>query len=453
MKRQRIEDAGGVRPRGGLGSGNSKTSIKQEIEGGSKGRGELDKQKHQRAGRKASQKTPTEKHRFGRVMDQVPCRNKARFSTVSIALPGSIVTNCQTKELQTYLVGQIARAATIWHVDEVVVFDDKLSAVHKFKIKQRQTKGRHEDEPNTTGTKPTDADKDNPHQNRPPPSESHEFMARVLQFCECPQYLRRHFFPMHIDLQFAGLLAPVDAPHHVRVEDRSKYREGLVLEKVGSGPDAGSLVNCGIRNRFVEIDKRLTPGIRCTVKLSPTSYGSPGVMKGEVVSPSAPKEDDGTYWGYTTRLSRSLHAVFEECPYEGGYDLKIGTSERGDQNVESKTYDIPNFKHALIVFGGVAGLEECVDADESLRLPGSLSRKLFDQWVNICPFQGSRTIRTEEAVMIGLSKLSPLLASKAQAIDVTQMAHTDRNDEVELNDGGISDETSESELNDDGASD
>lgn len=103
-------------------------------------------------------------------------------------------------------------------------------------------------------------------------------------------------------------------------------------------------------------------------------------MKGEVVSPSAPREDDGTYWGYTTRLSRSLHAVFEECPYEGGYDLKIGTSERGDQNVDSKTYDVPNFEHALIVFGGVAGLEECVDADESIRLPGSLSRKLFDQW-------------------------------------------------------------------------
>jgi Putative RNA methyltransferase len=30
--------------------------------------------------------------------------------------------------------------------------------------------------------------------------------------------------------------------------------------------------------------------------------------------------------------------------------------------------------------------------------------------VNICPFQGSRTIRTEEAVLIGLAKLSPMLS-------------------------------------------
>jgi predicted SPOUT superfamily RNA methylase MTH1 len=31
--------------------------------------------------------------------------------------------------------------------------------------------------------------------------------ARMLQYCECPQYLRRNFFPMHSDLQLAGLLA------------------------------------------------------------------------------------------------------------------------------------------------------------------------------------------------------------------------------------------------------
>lgn len=103
-------------------------------------------------------------------------------------------------------------------------------------------------------------------------------------------------------------------------------------------------------------------------------------MKGKVVSPATPREEDGTYWGYTTRLASSIQAVLEECPFEGGYDLKIGTSERGDQNIESKHYSIPKFSHALVVFGGVAGIQECVDADESIKLPGSESRKLFDQW-------------------------------------------------------------------------
>jgi Putative RNA methyltransferase len=54
-------------------------------------------------------------HRFGRVMDQPPCPNQPRTSTLSIAIPGSVVANCQTRELKTTLVGQIARASTIYH--------------------------------------------------------------------------------------------------------------------------------------------------------------------------------------------------------------------------------------------------------------------------------------------------------------------------------------------------
>lgn len=61
---------------------------------------------------------------------------------------------------------------------------------------------------------------------------------------------------MHPDLQFAGVLAPLDAPHHVRALDRSEFREGVVMEKMGTGDGkdaaAGSLVNCGIRNQPVQ---------------------------------------------------------------------------------------------------------------------------------------------------------------------------------------------------------
>jgi predicted SPOUT superfamily RNA methylase MTH1 len=191
----------------------------------------------------------------------------------------------------------------------------------------------------------------------------------------------------------------------------------------------------------------LSPGIRCTVQLDISSYGKSGQIKGKVVSPSAPREDNGTYWGYTTRLASSINAAIEECPFEDGYDLKIGTSERGNQNIESSDYSIPIFKHSLIVFGGVAGIEECVDADESIKLPGSESRKLFDHWVNVCPYQGSRTIRTEEAVLITLAKYSSLL----------QVAGDDNNKKqgkqpaqpevpvVDFTDDEPSDESSESE--------
>jgi len=117
------------------------------------------------------------------------------------------------------------------------------------------------------------------------------------------------------------------------------------------------------------------------VQLDVKEYGRPGKrMSGKVVSPSSPREDDGTYWGYQTRMADSLHKVFEECPFDGGYDVKIGTSERGDVSIDDKGISVPQFRHSLIVFGGVAGIEECVDADESHTLPGSQSKKLFDMW-------------------------------------------------------------------------
>lgn len=164
------------------------------------------------------------------------------------------------------------------------------------------------------------------------------------------------------------------------------------------------------------------------------------------MSPSAPREENGMYWGYTTRLASSIKEAIDDCPFEGGYDLKIGTSERGSQSVEGKRYSVAAFNHCLIVFGGVAGIEECVDADESIKLPGSESQKLFDQWVNICPFQGSRTIRTEEAVLITLAKYSPLLAAAGEGnVEMKKPAVQEEVPAVDFTDGEPSDESSVSE--------
>lgn len=172
-------------------------------------------------------------------------------------------------------------------------------------------------------------------------------------------------------------------------------------------------------------------------------------MRGTLVSPRLLTETDGTYWGYTVRLASSLQAIWNECPYSSGYDLKIGTSERGSSLVDATNFRVCSapYDHALIVFGGVAGIEECVDADESLKLSGSLSHSLFDLWVNVCPFQGSRTIRTEEAILISLAKLSPhLVASgrkKTTASTNNETTTTIEADAVTLrNRGDISDESS-----------
>ena len=46
-------------------------------------------------------------------------RKSGRSETLSVALPASIVENAQGGELKALLVGQMARALTIYGVDEV----------------------------------------------------------------------------------------------------------------------------------------------------------------------------------------------------------------------------------------------------------------------------------------------------------------------------------------------
>ena len=224
----------------------------------------------------------------------------------------------------------------------------------------------------------------------------------------------------------------------------------------------------------ISIDQKLQPGIRCTVQLDPVAYGKPGPLHGTVVSPNAVARTDGTYWGYTVRRADSIQAVLDQCPYpEGKYDLTIGTSERGHESVDDDDFTLVkpernssmiaqpqqpqrrHYQHALIVFGGVAGIEECVDADERMKLSGANSHELFDRWINVCPFQGSRTIRSEEAVLITLARLSPFLAKAAALPDPKQGGKkvTKTNDvspmAVKFSDEPISEESSDDDDNDD----
>ena len=120
----------------------------------------------------------------------------------------------------------------------------------------------------------------------------------------------------------------------------------------------------------------------------------------------------GFYWGYQVRKADSIRTIIENCPFDDDnhqakYDLVIGTSERGTSH--DKITEFPRFQHALIVFGGLQGLEKAFEREEG-RIT---SEQLFNFYINTCPQQGSRTIRTEEAILITLSCLREKLLTAA----------------------------------------
>ncbi|XP_046738655.1 putative methyltransferase C9orf114 homolog [Diprion similis] len=311
-------------------------------------------------------------------------------STVSIAVPGSILDNAQSPELRTYLAGQIARAACIYKIDEVIVFDDMGEV-----LEEEKKKLRHDE---TFGEVRVGCLQ----------------LARILQYLECPQYLRKYFFPLHKDLQYAGVLNPLDAPHHLRQQDESVFREGIVTNKpikVGRG----SQVNVGLLND-VTIDKVLASGLRVTVKI-PAEQKNPKKLKGIVVPPSMPRAHTGIYWGYSVRIANNLTQVITDSPYKEGYDLTIGTSDKGT-SVDDIASNSLAYNHVLIVFGGLTGLEAALEADPLLNEDDPSI--LFDKYLNVCPEQGSRTIRTEEAVLLSLGELRNKLMPKHPPLENPQ---------------------------------
>ncbi|XP_049795400.1 putative methyltransferase C9orf114 isoform X1 [Schistocerca nitens] len=322
--------------------------------------------------------------------------------TVSIAVPGTILENAQSQELRTYLAGQIARASCIYRIDEIIVFDD-ICVGDETKCETVQE---------ADGIKMT--------------RRSCTQLARILQYLECPQYLRRFFFPLHKDLEYAGLVNPLDAPHHLRKDEDFPFREGVTVKRPGK--PGRCVVNVGLQ-RDVIADRALLPGLRVTVRLLPPSHKEAKRTRAAIVSPVTPRAETGVYWGYTVRVASSLSAVFTQCPFEGGYDLTIGTSDKGTPASQLKRKQLSGYRHALIVFGGLQGLEAALENDEQLNV--EQPSLLFDHYVNTCPSQGTRTLRTEEALLISLAVLQKKLKTKAVPVQSQAVAaEEETNEEV-----------------------
>ena len=212
------------------------------------------------------------------------------------------------------------------------------------------------------------------------------------------------------------MLPSLDMPHHLKADHWCEYREGVTVRDnfKDESKDAQTLVETGWKAK-VYIQPDVPISTRVTVRMNEAQKFSE-FIDSTAVAPSAPREEQGWYWGYNVRVAESLSSVLTECPFDGGYDLTLGTSERGTPLSElGGEEEVPEFQHMLIVFGGVAGLEVAFMADKELqKLEVKEPKDLFDFWVNLVPSQGSRTIRTEEAIWLGLMGLKGVTTSKGR---------------------------------------
>ena len=83
--------------------------------------------------------------------------------------------------------------------------------------------------------------------------------------------------------------------------------------------------------------------------------------------------------------------------------MTVGVSEKATVSTEDVSFQLPKFRHGLVIFGGVKDLEQIVEGSDELDLAPADIPKLFDAYVNTCPARGSRTVRTEVGITRAIS--------------------------------------------------
>ncbi len=275
-----------------------------------------------------------------------------RGNTISIFIPVSILSDVSSPIEKTFKVGQIARAASIFRVERIVIYRAKTSD-----------------------------------------SREDGFLIRdLLSYAETPQYLKKKLFPISDSLRYAGMIPPLRTPHHPLESTKIDYREGFVLK---SGR-LGSTVDIGLREP-VSFRGSLTPNTRVTMMLDQ--------RLGSWVA--VPKADVPYYWGYTTSLeNKTLRQALEA--YDPLLDSVVATSRVGKlaHAVAPRIRELMSLGQRMaLLFGSPSeGVHEIIAKD------GARLEDIADLIINTVPGQGTATVRTEEAVLITLATLDSINA-------------------------------------------
>ncbi len=186
------------------------------------------------------------------------------------------------------------------------------------------------------------------------------FIKKVLEYMETPQYLRKYLIPLMPELKNIGAVPPLQTPHHPT--EKTRYRDGFTL--------GGDLVDVGY-DKPARLKQKVKKGQRVTLDME----------KLKIID----KSETPYYWGYKVRIEDSLSSILRSKDY------KIATSRFGEEKIPKGI----NSQRLMLIFGSpYMGIHEILKREKSEEKP--------DEWWNAIPEQGTKTVRTEEAVLVTL---------------------------------------------------
>ena len=271
--------------------------------------------------------------------------------TVSVLVPSSLAREAD-KRAATRKLGSVARAATVFQVDRVVVYPDP------------DGRARYDD----------------------------GFVETVLRYAATPPYLRKAVWGERDELEYAGVIPPLRARSQTGSgsDGSGSLRQGIVTEV---GADGRVRVNCGLQHPIsLPVPDGLAVGERerVTVRVS-----SREPVRAKLVDQSPP--------GYVVERA-DLDTVLAQAD-----GLTVATSRYGRPLTPDGVTQLGERANGrfVIAFGAPErGLPAILGiAPDAVRGDDQRETGRFDLWLNTVPDQGSAVVRTEEAIVATLACL------------------------------------------------
>jgi predicted SPOUT superfamily RNA methylase MTH1 len=286
-------------------------------------------------------------------MTQTTVANNSRpaLPHIWVAIPDSCLSDEQTKRDKSVKVSQIARTCSIFRTEKIFVYKDPLSSIER----------------------------------RDP-----LLLKTILRYLDTPQYLRRILYPKMDELEYAGMLHPIKAPHHRPLQDIRKFKIGDTRPAVLVNAKGKLFAEAGLGSP-IPFDGSGFEGKKINVKFVSTF---PDLRVSE-----AKEEEIREYWGYQVRDAQSLSKLLKNIESTE----VIITSRKGIPFAKKENQFLESAKSAknlLVVFGAPKyGIQEILAKE------GSNTRS-YQFVVNMFPNQGTETVRMEEALLGSLAILN-----------------------------------------------
>ena len=277
-----------------------------------------------------------------------------------LAIPDSFLYGIMSEIDRTFKIFQLSRALSIFRVEKLFIFHDRIINPKKNEI---------------------------------------DFIITLLEYLDTPQYLRKKLYSKLDALKYVGKLHPIRSPHHKDKIPLENIKHGEIRVGILEKKDNMFFVDVGLSSLIQYKGKSKQQGIKLDVKLIKKN----GFF---IAVDVHPHEINEIYWGYKISYFNSLHEILKkyqkpEIILTSRYSENFKYSSSFSVNLKSNSKDGNSI---LIVFGSPKyGLNDLF-IKEKLNISNYFSFNFF-------PYQGTQTVRLEESIFGVLSIMNNFIYS------------------------------------------